>query len=269
MARMRRRLLRSARRSRILRVAMTVLAARTESITSAGWYRLGLRQSAALPAVILAATFIGIGSVCADFGMPLAWALMATLLIWAGPAHLILVNGLGAGGTWLAVGLTVGLSSVRLLPMVVSLMPYLRGGTRRHPLIMLLCSHMVAISIWVEGLRLLPDVDAEGRVPFFLGLATGLLTSATLATAVGYGLSGVIPHEFGAALLFLTPIFFLLSLFTTSRALSDRLAIGTGFCGLFLGSLAGDGLELLWAGLGGGTLAYGISRLRRARAATR
>jgi predicted branched-subunit amino acid permease len=247
---------------------MTIAAPRLESMTTARWYRMGLRQAAALPAVILAATFIGIGSVCADFGMPLVWALLATLLIWAGPAHLILVNGLGAGGTWLAVGLTVGLSSVRLLPMVVSLMPYLRGGTRRHPLIMVLCSHMVAISIWVEGLRLLPQVDVEGRVPFFLGLASGLLMSATLATAAGYGLSGIIPHAFGAGLLFLTPIFFVLSLFTTSRVLSDQLAIGTGFAGLFLGSLAGDGLELLWAGLGGGTLAYGIARLRRARAAS-
>lgn len=244
---------------------MTTAAPPFVPLTPAGWYRRGLRQSAALPAVILAATFIGIGSVCADFGMPLAWALLATLLIWAGPAHLILVNGLGTGGTWLAVGLTVGLSSVRLLPMVVSLLPYLRAGKQRHPLIMMLCAHMVAISLWVEGLRLLPGIDAEGRVPFFLGLATGLLTSATLATAAGYGLAGIIPHAFAAALLFLTPIFFLLSLFTTSRALSDQLAIGIGFFGLPLATLAGDGLELLWAGLGGGTLAYGLARLRRAR----
>lgn len=237
-----------------------------QTISQAGWYRRGLRQSAGLPAVILAATFIGIGSVCADFGMPLAWAILATLLIWAGPAHLILVNGLGTGGTWLAVGLTVGLSSVRLLPMVVSLMPYLRTDRRRHPLVMVLCAHMVAISLWVEGLRLLPSVDSEGRVPFFLGLATGLLTSATLATAAGYGLAGIIPHAFAAGLLFLTPIFFLLSLFTTARTLSDRLAIGIGIGGLPLASLAGDGLELLWAGLGGGTLAYAAARLLRARA---
>ncbi|MGL4286277.1 MAG: AzlC family ABC transporter permease [Phreatobacter sp.] len=245
---------------------MTIAAPHFAPITPAGWYRRGLRQSAALPAVILAATFIGIGSVCADFGMPLAWALLATLLIWAGPAHLILVNGLGAGGTWLAVGLTVGLSSVRLLPMVVSILPYLRAGKQRHPLTMMLCAHMVAISIWVEGLRLLPKVDAEGRVPFFLGLATGLLTSATLATAAGYGLAGIIPHAFAAALLFLTPIFFLLSLFTTARVLSDQLAIGVGFVALPVVALAGDGLELLWAGLGGGTLAYGLARLRRSRA---
>jgi len=145
-------------------------------LSQAAWYRRGLRASAALPAVILAATFIGIGSVCADYGMPLAWALLATLLIWAGPAHLILVGGLGSGASWVALALTVGLSSVRLLPMVVSLLPYLRLKDR-HPLIAALCAHMVAISIWVEGLRLLPQVDAEGRVPFFLGLGTGLLAS--------------------------------------------------------------------------------------------
>lgn len=233
-------------------------------LSQGAYYRRGLRAAAALPAVILAATFIGIGSVCADYGMPLAWAMLATVLIWAGPAHLILVGGLGSGASWLAVALTVGLSSVRLLPMVVSLLPYLRLQ-HRHPVTAVACAHLVAISIWVEGLRLLPKIDGEGRVPFFLGLGTGLLTSATTATAVGYGLAGIIPHAFAAGLLFLTPIFFLLSLFTTARILSDQLAIGFGFFGLLVGALAGDGLELLYAGLGGGTLAYALARLKRAR----
>jgi predicted branched-subunit amino acid permease len=233
-------------------------------ISQAGWYRRGLRASLGLPAVILAATFIGIGSVCADYGMPLAWALLATILIWAGPAHLILVGGLGTGASWLAVGITVGLSSVRLLPMVVSLLPLLRLKGR-HPLAAILCAHLVAISSWVEGLRLLPQVDGEGRVPFFLGFGSGLLTAATIFTVVGYGLAGIIPHAFAAGLLFLTPIFFLLSLFTTSRQLSDQLAIAVGFFGLLLAAMAGDGLELLYAGLGGGTLAYGLAKLRRMR----
>ena len=164
------------------------------------------------------------------------------------------------------MALTVVLSSVRLLPIVVSLLPYLRLQNR-HPVTAVLCAHLVAISMWVEGLRLLPQIDGEGRVPFFLGLGTGLLTSATTATAVGYGLAGIIPPAFAAGLLFLTPIFFLLSLFTTARMLSDRLAIVAGFFGLLLGALAGDGLELLYAGLGGGTLAYAVARLTRARAA--
>jgi predicted branched-subunit amino acid permease len=237
-----------------------------EPLSQAAWYRRGLRASVGLPAVILAATFIGIGSVCADYGMPLLWALLATLLIWAGPAHLILVGGLGTGGSWVAVALTVCLSSVRLLPMVVSLLPHLRLKGR-HPLLALLCAHMVAISIWVEGLRLLPQIDAEGRVPFFLGLGTGLLVSALVNTGIGYSLAGIIPNAFAAGLLFLTPIFFLLSLFTTARMFSDRLAIGIGFFGLPVASLAGDGLELLYAGLGGGTLAYALGRARRMGAA--
>jgi predicted branched-subunit amino acid permease len=237
-----------------------------QPLKQSAYFRQGLRAAVALPAVILAATFIGIGSVCAGYGMPLAWALLATVLIWAGPAHLILVGGLASGASWLAVGITVGLSSVRLLPMVVSLLPYLRLQNR-NPVVAVICAHFVAISIWVEGLRLLPQIDAEGRVPFFLGLGTGLLASATTATAAGYFLAGIIPPAFSAALLFLTPIFFLLSLFTTARALSDRLAIGFGFFGLLAASTIGDGLELLYAGLGGGTIAYGLARLKRLREA--
>ncbi|WP_168201711.1 AzlC family ABC transporter permease [Phreatobacter aquaticus] len=233
--------------------------------TAAGWYASGLKAALGLPAVILAATFIGIGSVCAGFGMPLAWAMMATVLIWAGPAHLILVGGLGSGASWFAIALAVGLSSVRLLPMTMSLMPYLKAGSRRTP-VLLACGHLVAISIWVEGLRLLPRVAPAGRIPFFLGLGTGYLCSATSATAMGYVLSGTIPHAFAAGLLFLTPIFFLLSLLTTARLLSDRLAIGAGFAGLLAASLLGDGLDLLWAGLGGGTLAYAAARLTSRKA---
>lgn len=231
-------------------------------LTPFAWYRQGLRAAVGLPAVILAATFIGIGSVCADYGMPLLWAVLATLLIWAGPAHLILVGGLGSGAAWFAIGLSVSLSSVRLLPMVVSLLPYLKLKGRRLP-VALACAHLVAISIWVEGLKRLPAVPAEGRVPFFLGLGTGLLSSATLSTLIGYGLAGIIPHAFAAGLLFLTPIFFLLSLFTTAQLTADRLAIAFGFFGLLATSLIGDGLELLYAGLGGGTLAYGAARLAR------
>ena len=114
-------------------------------LTASAWYRRGLVASIGLPAVILAATFIGIGSDCADYDMPLPWAFLGTLLIWAGPAHLILVGGLGTGGSWLAIGLSVCLSSVRLLPMVVSLLPYLRLKGRPLP-VALACAHLVAIS---------------------------------------------------------------------------------------------------------------------------
>jgi hypothetical protein len=67
-----------------------------------------------------------------------------------------------------------------------------------------------------------------------------------------------------AGLLFLTPISFLISTTRNCRLMSDWLALAFG---LVLGPLMAAwqmGLDLLWSGVLGGSLAYGIHRLREA-----
>ena len=82
-----------------------------------------------------------------------------TLLIWAAPAQVILISTLGTA-TLVEVALAVTLSSVRFLPMVAALLPMLkRAGTRQRDL--LLPMHLTAISVWVEGMRLLPARPRE------------------------------------------------------------------------------------------------------------
>jgi hypothetical protein len=64
----------------------------------------------------------------------------------------------------------VTISGIRLLPMVVSVLPMLRSpGTRMRQLI--LPSHFVAVTVWVESFRLLPHVPRERRIAFVNGLA--------------------------------------------------------------------------------------------------
>ncbi len=222
-------------------------------------YWIGFAHGAGLPAVILAATFVGIGSVCRDFGFSLPWTLLACCLIWAGPAQLILVSGLGLGASPIAVALAVTLSSVRLLPMVVSIMPYLRAAHPRRPALYL-CGHLVAISMWVEGLRLLPNVPVERRIPFYLGLGSALILTSMVAAFVGHQLASSMPVPFAAGLLFLTPVFFLLSLLRNAKDRIDRFSIVAGFFGLLAASPFGGGFELFFAGVGGGTLAYLVAR---------
>ena len=78
---------------------------------------------------VLFGTYIGIGALAHDFGFSLTWSMLCTLLVWAGPAQVILISSLGGGATVLAAGIAVCISSVRLLPMVVALLPMLK---RRH-----------------------------------------------------------------------------------------------------------------------------------------
>ena len=212
---------------------------------------------------VLLGTYVGIGAISHDFGFSIAWTLVATVLVWAGPAQVILVSTLGTGASLFEVALAVGLSGVRLLPMVVSMLPMLkRPGTSSWKLV--LPAHFTAVSIWVEALRLLPSVPREARIAFLNGLGTGYSVCAVAATLTGFYLAAKMPPLISAALLFLTPLAFLMSTLRNARMLVDRLALGLG---LVLGPVLAYwqvGLDLLWSGVVGGTAAYAIHRVREA-----
>jgi AzlC protein len=194
---------------------------------------------------VLFANYVGIGAISHDFGFTITWTLVATVLVWAGPAQVILVSMLGAGASLFEVALAVGLSGVRLLPMVVSMLPMVkRPGVRSWKLV--LPAHFTAVSIWVEALRLLPAVPREGRIAFINGLGTGYSICALAAALVGYYLAAK------------------MSTLRNARMLVDRLALGLG---LVIGPLFAYwqiGLDLLWSGVVGGTAAYAIHRVREA-----
>jgi predicted branched-subunit amino acid permease len=214
-------------------------------------------------AYVLLGTYVGIGALGHDFGFSVGWVLLSTPLVWAGPAQVILISTLGAGAGVLESAIAVGLSGVRLLPMVVALLPLLRTEkTRTRELI--LPAHLTAISMWVESLRLAPRQPREQRIAFCNGIGTGLMLSATLASALGFYLAAKLPPLFAGALLFLTPMSFLVSVVRNSRLLVDRLAFAFG---VVLGPLLAARmveLDLLWSGIVAGTLAYGVHRLREA-----
>ena len=212
-------------------------------------------------AYVLFGTYIGIGALAYDFNFSLAWVMWSTLLVWAGPAQVILISTLGGGAQLIEVAVAVGLSGVRLLPMVVSLMPMLRGPQTKSWQL-LLPAHFTAVSMWVESMRLAPLMPVERRIPFCNGLASGYMISAMIATVAGYYLAARLPVLLVAALLFLTPVSFLVSIARNSSLLVDRLAL---VFGLILGPiLAFQNVELdvLWAGIAGGTLAYIAHRIR-------
>lgn len=210
---------------------------------------------------VLFGTYIGIGALAHDFGFSVTWAFFSTILVWAGPAQVILISALGAGASHIEVAIAVGLSGVRLLPMVVALMPMIRRPqTRAWDL--LLPAHFTAVSMWVEALRLLPKVPRENRIAFCNGLGSGYGVTAISATVVGFYLAAKLPPLMSAGLLFLTPLAFFMSTLRNARMLLDRLALAFGFV---LGPLFAYwqvGLDLMWSGIAAGTAAYLVHRLR-------
>jgi len=215
--------------------------------------------------LVIIGTYIGIGALAHDFGLSSWWLALSSILIWAAPAQVILISALGAGAALFEVAIAVSLSAIRLLPMVVALLPLLRGpDTRLRDL--LLPTHFTAVSMWVESLRLLPAMPQERRIPFCNGVSVGLMGTAVTSGFVGFYLAAGLPPLLAGTLLFLTPMSFLMSTARNAQMMVDRLAL---LLGLVFGPVLASfdiGLDLMWTGIAGGTLAYAVHRLREAAA---
>lgn len=212
--------------------------------------------------LVLMGTYIGMGALAHDFGLSSWWLALSTILVWAAPAQVILLSALGTGAAPIEVAIAVSLSAIRLFPMVVTLMPLLRGpGTRLRDL--LLPTHFTSVSMWVESLLLLPGMPRERRLAFCNGLSVGYMGTAMTFGFAGYYLAAGLPPLLAGTLLFLTPMSFLISTARNCRQMLDRLAL---VLGLMLGPLLTYwhiGLDLMWTGVVGGSLAYAVHRLRR------
>jgi predicted branched-subunit amino acid permease len=207
--------------------------------------------------LVLFATYLGIGALAHDTRFSLGWVLASTVLVWAGPAQIILISTLGSGATILQAAIAVSVSAVRLFPMVVSVLPMIRSpATKRWQL--LLATHFIAVTLWVECFRLLPLVPRERRIAFTHGLGFGLLSVCLVATTLGYGLAANLPQLFGAAILLLTPLAFLLSTARNCRQLADAMALVLGLSLFPLAAKLHTGVDILISGVSAGTIAYAV-----------
>lgn len=239
------------------------------SLDSSDWHSgpktflLGVRSAlSSVLALVLFGTFIGIGAFAHDSGFTLGWVLASTVLVWAGPAQVILISTSHAGATLFESALAVTLSAIRLLPMVVSVLPMLRSPkTKMRNL--LLSAHLVAVTVWVESFRLLPHVPREQRVVFVNGLGCTLVVLSMIATVLGYGLAANLPPILAAAVLALTPLTFLLSTARNARQLVDKLALALGLALYPLVSMMHTGVDILISGLTAGTIAFGVHLWRK------
>ena len=240
----------------------------TSTGTPTGAFLFGVRIGmTSVFTFVIAFTYIGFGALAHDYGFSVGWAMLSTALQWAGPAQVILVTGLGAGTSLIEIAVAVALSSVRLLPIVVALLPMVRTeGARAWRLIV--PAHFMAVSVWVEVMRHGPGMPREHRLPFCNGMGVdagarrhggdrGRLLHA-VAAAGRVRRRGHVHHAD------LVP-----GLDRAQRARCCwrsprwRLASSSGRCW----RSARCEFDLLWTGVIGGTLAYGLHRLQRRRSA--
>jgi hypothetical protein len=143
--------------------------------------------------------------------------------------------------------------------MVAALLPLIKTPATRfwH---LLLPAHLTSVSMWVESLRIAPKLPRERRIAFCNGIGIGMVAAAVAAAILGFVLAERLPPLFGAAVLFLTPMSFTVSIARNSRELVDRLAFAFGLTLTPIFALAGIDLALLAGGVLAGTLAFAVHR---------
>ena len=229
--------------------------------TRAVAFRRGLTVVLSTAGIILFASAAGYGALARDAGFSLTNSVYMMGIFFALPAQVVLLDQVSRGASLMAGALAVSLTGLRLLPMSVVIMPLLKGpnSSRWRYLI---AAHYVAVTAWIEGWRRLPHVPVHLRMDHYLGIGTGLLSATLIGTVAGFEIAGTVHPVIAAALLFLTPIYFLLSLIATASGRSELMAIAFGaMLGLPL-YLYAPGFDLLLSGLIGGTLAHFIAKRR-------
>ena len=222
----------------------------------------GMRAAVSLAGLVMACSFVGYGAFLHSISFGLLPGLFATLVIWALPGQVVFadlwMNQAGLPATALAVTLT----AVRLLPMTMLVLSRARlQGVRRWP--EFLVAHFTAITMWVIATAGMEKIGQARRIPWLLGLASVLVSTMMVMTAVGYFLAEALPPSLAATLVYFTPAFFLISLFGSAHWRFDYWAIVLGAVLSPLAAAIAPRFDLLIAGLVGGTIAFLLARPAR------
>lgn len=230
------------------------------------WFLRGVVAALSVPLLILMSTFVGFAGLAREAGISLWQTMFMTGMIWALPAKVVLLGAIMTGASLPATAFAVALSSARMTPMVVSLMPELRSEKTR-PIVLYFLSHFVAVTSWVLAMEKLRTVPRQMRTIWYFGLGGTLLCVTVVVVGFAYSAAGTLPAALSAGLLMLMPLYFLTSLWGSARENASHIAMGFG---LVLGPVfhvLTPGFDLLAAGVLGGGAAYFIYRVTRLRKA--
>jgi predicted branched-subunit amino acid permease len=241
----------------------------TETISRQGgasWFFRGVLATVSVPLLILVSAFVGFAGLAHEAGLTMAETVYMTGIVWALPAQVVLVGCVLSGSSLAATAFAVGLSSNRLMPMVMALTPELRGRSTRKWTLFLL-SHFVAVTSWVLAAERLPDVPRERRAVFYAGMGSTLVLVNMVVVVIVYLAAPHLPSGVSAGLFLLTPIYFITSLWGSARESATHYAmlLGVAFGPIF--HVVAPGFDLLGAGFVGGFGGYALYRLFRRKAA--
>jgi predicted branched-subunit amino acid permease len=224
----------------------------------------GAREALGAPIAVLAAGYVGYGALASGFDFPLLLIVASSLLIWALPGQLIMLEMYAVSAQFVLIVLAVSLSASRFLPMTTVLSTMMRHR-RYSTWQMYAAAHLLAMTGWVVAVNRCPQLPAEQRLPYFVGFALVCWIACAAASAVGYLVAGQMSELVKLGLVFMNPIYFLLILTGETKGGLGRFSLAAGaITGPVAYALAPQ-WSVLAAGLVGGSAAYALHRWKRRR----
>jgi predicted branched-subunit amino acid permease len=222
----------------------------------------GAKDAFGAPAAILFAGMLGFGAMGQANGLDI-WLTSATsFFMFALPGQVVLVEMLVLSASGVTIAVAVTLTATRFFTMCLTLFPQFPEKQRSS--FYYLVVHFVAMTAWAVSMRDFPKMKPEDRLSYFTGFAFVCWAVSTPATVLGYMVAGQVPSYINLGLVFINPLFFLLT-FTEVKPRANRLAILLGGPIGLLSYLWFPDYSLLIAGLFGGTIAYLVDKHFRNR----
>jgi predicted branched-subunit amino acid permease len=226
-------------------------------------FRSGLIEGMFGPGLGTFAAMTGFGSLAGDAGTPLWMAIALTIGVWSMPGQVAFVDLYASGASILAVALIVTVANVRMFPLTIATIPFLRKGRSVKPKHFIL-AQLNSVTSYVR----LADAaererDVSSRIGLFTAFTIGTFIVGTIGTILGFTLAGNLPAAGVQALVFITPLYLLLLTARSPKA-QVQLSVLAG-CLLVPAFSAWMGsIGILAGGLVAGSVAY-IATTRRQR----
>ena len=231
------------------------VAQRFENRSDAFW--TGIRDAAGAPALVLFAGMVGFGAMGRTNGLDVWFTSFTSIFMFALPGQVILLEMAITGSSVLAIALAVTLTATRFITMTVTLFPQFHEKDRNRSLYASV--HFLAMTAWAISMREFHTIESRHRLSYFIGLGLVCWLISIPGTILGFFLAGMVPTPVTLGLVFINPLFFLLT-FTEVKVTGYRLAIFMGCIVVPIFYLIDRDTSLLTAGLVGGTLAYWVDR---------
>jgi len=215
--------------------------------------KLGFKAGLYGPAPVLLGGMIGFGAMSHGVGLSVMQATAISFFMYALPGQIVFIEMMSMGISASAIAIAVGLTSTRFLTMVLTLFPQIPKSPKEPS--RLLSVHLVAMSSWAFCMRDFPKMKSEVRYGYFLGIGLICWLLAVPGTIFGYVVSEYVPIWVTLPLLFVNPLFFLLTFTEVIIPLNKLAIIVGGIAGAIFYQIFPEH-ALLISGLGIGSLVY-------------